>query len=477
MKQYLKYLLLIVILTTTQLSWAATPTAYLDDGFGINSLAQEGAVVASVKNPEGIFWNPASLATISGIYITSMFNKKFSEVDEYYLSIGIPIGGGVGALTYFGSGVTDILGSTYDSSMGQGNLTGQNYAFKGHYLAGSWANTWGSVIHYGITAKYLATTLVKNQASGFGIDIGAHYLLNRNTILGLSVQNILTTPFTWDTETGYAETLPLILQTGLRTQILTDIDCEADYQWKPNREGIVLLGAEWTLGDLILRGGLSNKHYSLGVQYTYQGLKLNYSYTFNKDDLLTNTSRFGLAFDCGDTVSEPKQSTTHTPTKKILNTTSAIHKTIETATETSMHANAVLIPANESPESNNSFIMQIHLTTDGTSKTTLKGNGYHIAQFQVNRQNVPIRDNGKFYIKIVQNQLEYPLMITLENGQVLAGTITIVPPNKLIFQGLTLIQGAISVNTVPVYIKSDGRFFHKLIGKDKLPEDVLIQIL
>jgi hypothetical protein len=166
---------------TAQVNYAAE---VLTMGAGARPLAMGGAFVGAANDATAAYWNPAGLATIDDIEITTMHATQ-SDLQSYdYANIAFKTDFGAYAFSYLQLGVDgiDITGSTPTI------LGTTQYSDKAEYLSGGWkiANN----LAIGASLKVLQTNAYTASAFGIGSDFGILYKPFKELGIGLVGRDI-----------------------------------------------------------------------------------------------------------------------------------------------------------------------------------------------------------------------------------------------------------------------------------------------
>ncbi len=335
---------------------------FLSIGVSARALAMSGAVVASVDDVTGGYWNPASLIQIEpDLQLSVMHADYFAGIAKYdYGSIAIPLKdrGGALAFSLIRFGVDDIPNTLFlvepDGSINYDNITSfsvADYAFLGSYATKlKWQNlrVGGNVKVIHRIAGDFAT------AWGFGLDAGAQLDVNKWKF-GATLKDVTSTFNAWSfnftdeekdvliatgnivPDNSLEITTPkLILGTAFATPVgknfgfLTELNLDVTTDGKRN----VLLSADPFSVDphlgieadyknfIFLRGGIGNiQQYipddqttaswtlqpNMGIGLVIGPIQLDYAYTnIGKQSEVLYSHVFSLMFDIVKSV-KPEQ--------------------------------------------------------------------------------------------------------------------------------------------------------------------------
>lgn len=286
-----------------------------ESGAGARTLGMGGAFAGLADDASAIFVNPAGIASLPELRLTSMYSTLLN--DESYLVLGgtnryafgdvglgyinvaspnIPIYQWIG-------GVPTIVGYTNYSS---GTLY-LSYAkhLQEHLLVG------GSLKIFTQGFSGGGATYESTSGTGLDLDLGVKYWAQPWLSLGLSLQNLLPASlggkFSW--KNGQEEGIPVVAKAGLALDLfgkkaLRPADAEVtlllDYDDYRESEAITHLGMEYRpLPLLALRLGSNNGNLAIGLGYKYAGFDFDYAYR-RLGAAETNVSQaFSISYQAG----------------------------------------------------------------------------------------------------------------------------------------------------------------------------------
>jgi hypothetical protein len=181
----MKKLILIITITTSLIfsqSAGNSGLSFLKFGFGARNIAMADAGTAGSNDLTSLHYNPAKLTLGEHNEILFMHNEWIQDVRSEILGVKSFVFGLPFALGFNVTTISDIeirkrpgeLESTFDANYFSASLsTGFNLSRE---------------ISAGITAKYLYEGLLSDEATGFGVDLGLHYV---TTIENLTASAVL----------------------------------------------------------------------------------------------------------------------------------------------------------------------------------------------------------------------------------------------------------------------------------------------
>jgi hypothetical protein len=156
----------------------------LTKGAGARPSALGGAFVAAASDATAAYWNPAGLALIDGIEITTMHAAE-NELQSYdFVNLAFKTeSAGSYAISYLRLGVDGIYVTADTPEI----LTTTQYSDQAGLLSGGWKI--GKQVAIGGTIKLLKTDAYTASAFGFGADLGVIYKPMKQLSFGLVVRD------------------------------------------------------------------------------------------------------------------------------------------------------------------------------------------------------------------------------------------------------------------------------------------------
>ena len=248
-----------------------------------------------------ILFNPAGLAGIDSLRLSSMYSNLSNDFSYASFALALPVRyGTIGfAMLHEQSGVLyrtalDSDGKVVtDGSSAPFNFTSQVYVL-------SFAGQLDKKLSAGARLKlYEKEALVEGgHGTGTSLDIGLLYKLDPRTSLGLYHENLLSSGISW--LTGTRDPLPSRIKAGIMFRAGQDLTFVLDAVISQNRPFSLKSGGEWRVHELLfLRAGLEQAdiggerylNYSLGAGSNFKTFYINYAYTADTV-LKENSSHF-----------------------------------------------------------------------------------------------------------------------------------------------------------------------------------------
>lgn len=159
----------------------------VDPGAKASSLA--GAFDTYTDDPNAMFYNPATLSTITTKKISAGFGKYLLDMNFGTLSYAQQYK----KAGWFGLGVKYFDYGTFDRTDENGNNTGETFGANDLMISLGYSNYMYEQINYGITVKYIYSGIGEYKSSAVAVDMGMLYLIPSAQIgLSLSVNNLGT---------------------------------------------------------------------------------------------------------------------------------------------------------------------------------------------------------------------------------------------------------------------------------------------
>jgi len=189
------------------LAQETTAFAFLRNDVGARAAALAGSVVSVTNDPVLLFYNPASLGTLSSPGGSAGFFKHLLDINAGYAVYGQEIAG-VGS---FGAGVIYMNYGSFDRTDDLGNVSGTFSASDIAFSAG-YSNTLDENLFYGGAVKFIYSSIAGYRASAIAADAGLLYRIPASRLsIGASLRNIGRETATY---AGVNEPLPLDLAVG-----------------------------------------------------------------------------------------------------------------------------------------------------------------------------------------------------------------------------------------------------------------------
>jgi len=236
-------------------------------GFGIASYPEESL---------GLFWNPASIGSVSGKEINTMYGMPFmglSGIDIKYMMgsfvTNLPVGGAVGV----GAGMFDV------SSVWKESLYVVGYGREiNKFLV-------GAVIKY-MEYKVLLSAeeygddplLEKGGKSTISVDLGGVYKVSDNLNIGVAIKDVLEPEIGIETTEKINRGYLLAANYKIVSPNIETIISAGSYMYGSDNDFSVGVEAWLSGGRIGVRGSYLQYRYAIGASYNLEKLRVDYSY-------------------------------------------------------------------------------------------------------------------------------------------------------------------------------------------------------
>jgi len=286
--------------------------AYQLLGIDARSIGMGGTGAAFLDNVSSAFLNPAALADVKRIELTTSTRQNMEwDKSQTAAALGFVIPTGYVAIHWQNAGVKGLEG--YDSS---GSSTGE-FDNMEHALGISYATRLGR-FNFGLSPKMYLSNIEDESKTGFGLDLGTVYHLNRYFNLGFAVRDLVS-DYDGDGTKVPREFIPAIAAFPFPGLVLAaDLAGRDDFSepklrigaeyWLGVRDdseiGSSLSGirirenATWTniLSDTQagIRAGVNDGAFAAGFGLRFKMLELNYAYQMARESYLNDNHLYSL---------------------------------------------------------------------------------------------------------------------------------------------------------------------------------------
>lgn len=307
---------------------------------GSRNLAMGGADIATTKNIDAIYWNPAGLGEMKNLKVAGQFSnqKMIADISTNYFAMGFNTRLGVLGISLktFDFGEIDV--TTVENMDGTGETYSPTFATGGITFARAVTDK----INFGVTGKLVYESIPRCSGTAFAVDFGIQYknVLDIDGLnVGICVKNIgsnlkyegsaLLTEATDEIETSttsYTDfrnrvtsdaSLPTTMDMGLSYVLpvgFGNVTLAADFQHNNFENDQVLFGSEMEISKMIfLRAGyiyttedadyedLGDSVFGLtlglGIEYDLMGVKTVFGYSFRQAEYFDNNNTFTIGFE------------------------------------------------------------------------------------------------------------------------------------------------------------------------------------
>jgi len=308
MKRTIFILIALMILTLSSVFAVENNDAasYLRLGADARSVGMGGTGVAFMDNVTAAYCNPAALADAKRIEFATATRQNMGwDRTQYSAALGFKLPLGYVAFSWQNAGVTgfegnDELGNSTGSFDTADNNVGVSFAVKYHKF------------NIGITPKMYMSKVADDSKTGYGVDFGALYHVNRYFNIGLMARDLVS-DYPGVTEEAPREFVPAIAAFPIPGLVVAaEMSGENNFQ-----DSKLKLGAEYWIGagedqeigtslsgiritdntnwsnilsksQAGIRAGMNDGAFSCGFGIRFRMLEMNYAYQVAKEELLLN---------------------------------------------------------------------------------------------------------------------------------------------------------------------------------------------
>jgi hypothetical protein len=268
--------------------------SFLKLGMGARAVGMGEAFTSISGDISSVYWNPAGLAELDGVWATFMHNRWFQDISTEFFASAFRISNNTFAFSFTINAVPDI-------ERRETATTEPLSYFDAHQMAfgASGARKFTEKIDLGFTFKWLHEEIDIHRASGVGFDLGGIYSFRDNLSLGLVVLNL--GPKMKFEEQKYP--LPVLYKigavfTGSENRLKGNYALALDLV-KPDDEELKMhTGVEYNLPEnfssrLGYEFGYDEKGFTLGIGFKIRKYGIDYAFVPYSSDL-GNTHRISL---------------------------------------------------------------------------------------------------------------------------------------------------------------------------------------
>lgn len=159
--------------------------SFLKFGMGARAAGMGEAFTSISGDISSVYWNPAGLAKLDGVWATFMHNRWFQDISTEFFASAFNVSNNTFAFSFTLNTVPDIERRETATSEPLGYFDAHQAAF-----GATWAKEFAKKIDLGLTFKWLYEKIDIHSASGIGFDLGGIYSLRDNLKLGLVILNL-----------------------------------------------------------------------------------------------------------------------------------------------------------------------------------------------------------------------------------------------------------------------------------------------
>ncbi len=261
--------------------------------YSARAVAMGQAQTGLVRNPDGIYFNPAALLNIPSPEIGTTYSNYFLDSQGGQLQYMLPrskyLAWGFG-LKYLNMGSMDRTEADPQSN----DLidTGETFGAYNLIASASVAKYMNPMLDFGATAKLIYDQIDDKSAAAAVIDLGLmHHPTNKKVKVGVSLRN-LGLQVKYYTDSKYKESLPFTAAAGIGYEFNPRLQGSLDLNKATGENIVAKLGLEYALyptldlrmglrsdaGDQNIGGGLGwTSGLSLGAGWVWRNYRMDYA--------------------------------------------------------------------------------------------------------------------------------------------------------------------------------------------------------
>jgi len=299
----------LILFFLTALCGAGAAVDPADPYIGARPIALGSAFAGLADDASAVFINPAGLTRIHSYKLLNLYASPSPNNRIIVFAGAMPAFYGLTAVLAYTNNTTSGMIMTLPDTV-EVNYTEQQFLIS---FAGWSGENLATAVTINILTKgfsYDSPLLAGARGTGFDMDFSAHYKLNEQVNLGVSVQDALPAfmggKFVYDS--GAFVDLPMNLKMGAAFKLMPTLDFLLDIDKAMTRPIPSLLhsGLEWQLNPgLALRGGVDQTpksrvetytHFTFGLGVKYQGITFDYSFYKYGDASGRTTNYFSIGY-------------------------------------------------------------------------------------------------------------------------------------------------------------------------------------
>ena len=304
-KRRIVALLCAVVAATAIAGVGQSVTSVLEIEPGVAGLGMAGAVGSRTGDVESLYYNPAGLASLEGLSLTSSYSSQWGESN--YTGFGVAFNGWALGYLMFNSG--DVEGRD-DTGSPTETLSYKNNAAL--FAFGLGENQLGFLaslpvdLSIGGRLKFVTTSFGETSGSGMAVDLSTQIGFNPVRLGGFSITDMrvglamldLFGRLNYGENDEYTEPFGMDLRASFSAMLFDALVFGFDF----GPVGTIHLGVEYTLLDLLaIRAGMLSLAdvftFTIGIGLDLQGIGIDYALETHNN--LSATHRIGVTIDLG----------------------------------------------------------------------------------------------------------------------------------------------------------------------------------
>jgi hypothetical protein len=251
-------------------------------GMGARALGMGGAHIAVADDASVIYYNPAGLALVDGISITSLYTNQYGAAG--YLALG-------GAVNHIGAGILRLDASGIEKTDEFADEIGTIGVVDTAVMAG-YGMTVMPNLSVGAAVKYYQQTLPENSGKGFTADLGVLYTMMDDKVRVGAVGRNLFGNVVYSS--GAEDAFDRVFGLGVALEPMENLLVAADAVMDNGFSGKV--GAEYRFRQMAFRAGgaFGGNGTCLTAGAGFQVATFNIDYAYQHHTTLPDSHRLSL---------------------------------------------------------------------------------------------------------------------------------------------------------------------------------------
>jgi hypothetical protein len=255
-------------------------------GVGARALAMGGAYTAVASDATAGYWNPAALAQLEGLSVSTMVAANMSVDRKYnYLSVGYKFKFGALGFSWLNAGMSDIPYGAAENKTGTFDNNGHIFLFS--------YGTQMEKFFFGLNFKVLYNKTEDYSNTGVGFDAAAKYAITDYAHLGI---------FAGDLGSKYGRNeVPAVFRVGVAVFPVEGFTIPFEIEKLQDRSNIKLrMGGEYSYQFAdnyfgAFRAGVNDGSFTIGAGLVIMGqYTIDYSYVTDAEDFMGENHRVSL---------------------------------------------------------------------------------------------------------------------------------------------------------------------------------------
>jgi hypothetical protein len=258
-------------------------------GVGARALSMGGAFTAVASDATAGYWNPAALAQVDKLSISTMIAANMANDRKYnYAALAYKFDWGAVGFSWLNGGTSDIPYGT--SEVKSGTFDANDHVFLFSY------GTQMEKFFVGANFKVVSMKIEELSNTGIGVDAGAKFNVNDKVDLALAIGDL-------GTKVG-RNSAPVVFRLGGCFKPMEGFLFPVELEKIHNRTNLKLrLGGEYSYAFAdnyvgALRGGVNDGHLAIGAGLQLMNqFSIDYAYVSEATGVFGENHRISLSFN------------------------------------------------------------------------------------------------------------------------------------------------------------------------------------